>query len=69
MLKLWLMKQNLKQLFKDRAQDESGQTIIEYVLILALIVLAALAGFPEFGSKIAAVFSTVGDKLTITGKG
>jgi Flp pilus assembly pilin Flp len=45
------------------AQEDSGQDLIEYVLVVALIALAATAGMGVVASKINLAFSNVGSKL------
>jgi pilus assembly protein Flp/PilA len=44
-------------------QDESGQDLIEYALIAALIALAAIAGLNGLSSKINSEFTKVGGSL------
>ena len=43
--------------------DESGQGLVEYLLILALIALAATAGMSSAASYINSAFVKVGGKL------
>ena len=43
--------------------DESGQGLVEYVLILALIAFAAVAGMSNLASSINSAFSKVGTYL------
>jgi pilus assembly protein Flp/PilA len=43
--------------------DESGQDLIEYALVAALIALAATAGMSQVADAINLAFSTIGDKL------
>jgi pilus assembly protein Flp/PilA len=43
--------------------EESGQDLIEYALVVALIALAATAGMSTLASGINAAFSTVGSIL------
>jgi len=43
--------------------DESGQDLIEYVLILGLIALAASAGMTGVASNISNMFTAVGTKI------
>ncbi len=45
-------------------QEESGQDLIEYALIAALIALAAIVGMNYVASKINSAFSVVGNKLS-----
>lgn len=44
-------------------QDESGQGLVEYVLIIALVAFAATAGMNTLASSINSAFSTVGQVL------
>jgi len=43
--------------------DESGQDLIEYALVAALIALAATAGMGQVAAAINLAFSTIGTKL------
>jgi len=54
------MKLSLKNLF----QDESGQDLIEYALVAAIIGLAAVAAMSTLASNISNAFSAVGSKLS-----
>ena len=45
-------------------QDESGQDLIEYALVVALIALAATAGMTTVATKINAAFTSIGTKLS-----
>lgn len=47
-------------------REEEGQTVIEYALLLVLIALALLAADPDITSQLKAVFSKVGEALTIS---
>lgn len=44
-------------------QDESGQDLIEYALVAALIAFAAVAGMNYVASEINNAFSKIGNKL------
>jgi pilus assembly protein Flp/PilA len=48
------------QLFR----EESGQDLIEYVLVVALIAFAATAGMNTVAGKINTAFTNIGTKLT-----
>ncbi len=48
-------------------QDESGQDLIEYALIAALLALAAVATMTSLGTKIQDVFTGIDNKLVIPG--
>jgi len=43
--------------------DESGQDLIEYALVVALIALAATAGMTGVAGKISSAFTNIGTKL------
>jgi pilus assembly protein Flp/PilA len=44
--------------------DKTGQDLIEYALIVALIAFAAAAGMTSVASKINDAFTNVSDKVT-----
>jgi pilus assembly protein Flp/PilA len=44
-------------------KDESGQGLVEYVLIIALIAFAAVAGMSSLASALNRAFTKVGTKL------
>ena len=52
------------EFLKNLRQDESGQDLIEYALIAALIALAAVAGMQSVGKGIKAAFDNVNTNLT-----
>ncbi len=45
-------------------REESGQDLIEYALVAALIAFAAIAGMSFVASQINVAFSKIGNKLT-----
>ncbi len=50
-------------------RDEEGATAIEYGIIAGLIsiaIVASLSGTTGLGAKLALVFTTINNKLTIT---
>jgi pilus assembly protein Flp/PilA len=49
--------------FKSLLHDESGQDLIEYALIAALIALAAVAGMKTVGTGIVGAFNSVSTQL------
>ena len=59
-LKLYLKLQGLKDAL---TQDERGQDLIEYALVVALIALAATAGMSTVATKIGTAFTNIGTKL------
>ena len=44
--------------------EESGQTLVEYALIIALVAIAAIAALGFLSGKIQAIFSDTGSSLT-----
>jgi len=44
--------------------DESGQDLIEYALVVALIAFAATAGMNTVAADINAAFTAIGTKIT-----
>jgi pilus assembly protein Flp/PilA len=52
------------EILKSLQQDESGQDLIEYALIAALIALAAVAGIKTVGAGIATAFTNVTTQLS-----
>jgi pilus assembly protein Flp/PilA len=44
-------------------EDESGQDLIEYALIAALIALAAIAGLNGLASSINSEFNSIGSDI------
>ena len=57
LLKLSVMLQMLK--------DESGQDLIEYALVVALIAFAATAGMGSVATAINLAFTNIGTKLGV----
>jgi pilus assembly protein Flp/PilA len=45
-------------------KEESGQDLIEYALVVALIALAATAGMSTVAVDINSAFTNIGNKLT-----
>jgi pilus assembly protein Flp/PilA len=60
-LKLYMKMRNLTDAFLG---DESGQDLVEYALVLALIALAATASMKTLATTIGTAFTSVGTKLT-----
>ncbi len=60
-LKYYVTMHGLKAVLVD---DESGQDLIEYALVIALIALAATASMSAVVANVSAVFSAVGSKLS-----
>lgn len=55
---------NLKKLALALVKDESGQDLIEYALVAALIGLGAVSSMKSFATTIGNAFTTVGSTLT-----
>ncbi len=55
---------NLKELFIRLVQEDSGQDLIEYALVAALIALGALVGMKTLANDIGNAFNTVGTTLS-----
>ena len=53
----------MKELLLRLHQDESGQDLIEYALVAALIAFAAVAAMQTLATQINGAFSTIGSKL------
>ncbi len=45
--------------------NESGQGMVEYGLIIALVATVVIIGLSAVGGKTTSLFSGVGDKLTL----
>ena len=45
-------------------RDDSGQDLIEYALVVALIAFAATAGMSSVAAKINTAFTSIGTTLT-----
>ena len=60
-LKLYVKMQGLKGALMN---DQRGQDLIEYALVVSLIALAATAGMSAVATSISTAFSKVGSKLT-----
>jgi pilus assembly protein Flp/PilA len=54
----------MKQLLKMFVQDESGQDLIEYALLAALVGLGSVAAMQGLGASIANAFAGVGTALS-----
>ena len=54
----------MKNLLKRLWQEEEGQDLIEYALLIALIALAAVVGMGSLATSINAEFGNLGSDLT-----
>ena len=64
MLKLVVRIQTLGSDVRRIIADKSGQDLIEYALVVALIAFAAAAGMTTVATKIKTAFTNIGTKLT-----
>ena len=55
---------DVKRLCSDLLRDESGQDLIEYALVAALIALGATAAMRGLATSIGTAFGSVGSKLS-----
>jgi pilus assembly protein Flp/PilA len=55
---------NIKQILVNLVQDESGQDLIEYALVAALIALGSVAAMNSLSGAISTAMSSVGSQLT-----
>lgn len=60
MLKLFI---NMKLAFARLVDNEEGQGLTEYALILALIAIVAIVALQFLGGKVTSALSTVGNSL------
>ena len=54
----------ISSVFCSFLSDESGQDLIEYALVAAIIALGAVATMTTLATAISTAFTTVGTKLT-----
>jgi pilus assembly protein Flp/PilA len=54
---------NFTQLFKNLIAEESGQDLIEYALVAALVGLGAVASMQSLATSIANTFNGIGTQL------
>jgi pilus assembly protein Flp/PilA len=54
----------MKQLFSNLMNDESGQDLIEYALVAALVGLGAVAAMKSLGTTISTAFTSIGTTLS-----
>jgi pilus assembly protein Flp/PilA len=52
------------KLLQNLHREESGQDLIEYALVAALIAFAAVAAMQGLANSINSAFSAIGSKLT-----
>ena len=55
---------NFKMIAKNFVNDESGQDLIEYALVAALVGLGAVAAMKGLSNNIGNTFNSIGNSLT-----
>jgi pilus assembly protein Flp/PilA len=55
---------SFRRLFTELLKDESGQDLVEYALIAAIVGLGTAAAMRSLASGIASAFTTLGSRLT-----
>ena len=58
------MAKNLLKIFVRLHEEEAGQGLVEYVLLIALVAFAATAGMGSLASSVNSAFSQVGTILS-----
>ena len=53
----------LKMLIAGLGRDESGQTLVEYALIIALVAVALVAALGALQGNIGSAFTSIGNTL------
>ena len=61
---IYLMKEFFRMLSRLGARQEKGQTLIEYALIIALIVIVVIAAMLLLGPQIATLYNTITTTLS-----
>ena len=59
----------INQLWKQFVQDEQGQDLVEYALIVAAVGLALIATVNQFSTAIVSLYSSLTQGLTSIGNG
>jgi pilus assembly protein Flp/PilA len=54
---------NVKQLFVNMVKEDSGQDLIEYALVAALVGLGAVAAMKGLSNSIGTTFNGIGTSL------
>ena len=58
------MRMGVLEAFRSLHEDESGQDLVEYALVAALIAFASVAAMSTLASNINIAFSNIGSRLT-----
>ena len=54
-------------MMKELLKNESGQGMVEYGLIIALVAIVAIVGLKLVGTQVGGIFTKVKDELTSAG--
>jgi len=54
---------SMKQLFKSLVTEESGQDLIEWALVAAMVALASTAVMRSYNTNLGSVFNKLGNQL------
>lgn len=57
------LKKRLRSSFSSFLKDESGQSTVEYILILAVVVMVAMKFKTTFQSKMTGITNDLGNKI------
>jgi pilus assembly protein Flp/PilA len=57
----------MKALWNSFVRDESGQSLVEYGLVIALVALAVVGALIIFSGRIVALFGRIGTSLDSAG--
>lgn len=63
-LKVYCRMQVVKDSLRAAMQDESGQDMVEYAVVMGLIALGATVAMKGLATTIGSAFTSVGTKLT-----
>jgi pilus assembly protein Flp/PilA len=55
---------NIKQLMQNLMSEDSGQDLIEYTLIAALVALGAVAAMKTLGNTVGNTFNNVANQVS-----
>jgi len=56
-----------KKLLRHCRQSQSGQTLVEYALILAFVSVVAISVLIRLGNEVKLVFTTITSQLSVAG--
>ena len=64
MLKKFYVK--MQNMIQSKMQDEEGQGLVEYALIIVLVSIVVIAALSLLGTNVSTVFSNIAETLTPT---